>query len=426
MGTNSWNLVTLDATGLRKTSSFSDTLYVQYGSGEAFTAEVDFCAVLRGASSPFWIEIPDHLPPARVLDIEIRKSQIPADALVQWGDLRFWIEPASGSVRESNLRPYPVEPCPWQTATDSGRTLLWNVRKAAQTNLAVYLEGETGTGKEVLARLIHEWGPRSGGPFVPLHCAALPISLAESELFGHVKGSFTGADSARVGALLQAHGGTLFLDEVGDLPLDIQVKLLRFLENGEIKPLGSDRYFHANVRIVSATHKPLPQLVNEGLFRQDLFYRLSSICLTIPPLRDRPQDVTLLAKSFASAFKKELSPKALQKLRSMEWPGNVRQLRHAVERAVGMASHFQSNLLEEDFSFLMEQRENLNLNSTTDGILKLREMERIMIIKALKISYGNRAKAASILGVARSTLFEMLKRHDLHGQTSRFHLFSQQ
>src|SRR3954467_3600220 len=171
-------------------------------------------------------------------------------------------------------------------------------RKAAATPLSIYLAGETGTGKEVLAHLLHAWSQRAPGPFGPVHGGALPLSLAESELFGHVKGAFTGAVQSRPGALMQAHGGTLFLDEIGDLPLDIQVKLLRFLENGEIRPVGADRASRADVRIVCATHHPLHKLVEEGKFRRDLYYRLASVTIEIPSLRARPDDIHMLATKF--------------------------------------------------------------------------------------------------------------------------------
>ncbi len=290
-------------------------------------------------------------------------------------------------------------------------------KKAAHTPLSIYLAGETGTGKEVLAHLIHAWSSRSSGPFVPLHCGALPLSLAESELFGHVKGSFTGAVQHRSGALMQAHNGTLFLDEVGDLPLDIQVKLLRFLENGEIRSVGADRSARADVRLICATHHPLVKLVEEGKFRRDLYFRLASISLPIPSLRSRMEDIELLAKKFAADLAKTLSPRALLRLKAHHWPGNVRELRHAIERASGLSDTFSPLLGEDSFQFLLTSE---NITHTPElelgaSVLSLQEMERVLILKALKLSQGNRAQAAKILGIARSTLFEMLKRHKIQG-----------
>jgi DNA-binding NtrC family response regulator len=236
--------------------------------------------------------------------------------------------------------------------------------------------------------------------------------LAESELFGHTKGAYTGAFRSRAGALLQAHGGTLFLDEIGDLSPDIQVKLLRFLENGEIRPVGSDSTLKSEVRLICATHRPLEKLVAEGKFRQDLYFRLASITLKIPALRERPEDVRLLAERFAAEFGKVLAPEVGERLLRHSWPGNVRELRHALERASGMAEPEQLLLKTEDFEFL----EN-SAAAPADESLNLRDVERRLLVRALEMSRGNRAQAARLLGVARSTLFEMLRRHRLREET---------
>jgi two-component system NtrC family response regulator len=208
---------------------------------------------------------------------------------------------------------------------------------------------------------------------------------------------------------MQAHNGTLFLDEVGDLPADIQVKLLRFLENGEIRPVGSDQLSRASVRIICATHKPLKQLVEQGLFRRDLYYRLASVTLAIPALRDRPEDITLLSRRFASELGKTLSPSARARLVAHSWPGNVRQLRHAIERASALSGEFMEVLGDENFEFLFEDEGSVQAEALPS--LNLNEMERHLLLKALKVASGNRTEAARLLGVARSTLFEMLKRH---------------
>lgn len=365
-------------------------------------------------SSPFWIKVPLGSPSILVGDLAVREAQFPIGIPMKIGDTRLTLETQS----KLNLLPaFPSGIRPWLTCTEAGRKILWMSKKAATTSLAIYLAGETGTGKEVLSHLIHAWSDRRSGPFVPLHCGALPLSLAESELFGHVKGAFTGAIHHRPGALMQAHGGTLFLDEVGDLPLDIQVKLLRFLENGEIRPVGADRCSRADVRLICATHHPLNKLVEEGKFRQDLYYRLASITLSIPTLRSRPEDIELLAKKFTTELDRSLSPKALLRLQAHAWPGNVRELRHAIERASGLSGSFSPTLSEEAFDFLLTPdnvigNPDLELGSS---VLSLQEMERVVLLKALKLSHGNRTKAAKILGVARSTLFEMLKRHRIMG-----------
>jgi transcriptional regulator with PAS, ATPase and Fis domain len=367
--------------------------------------------------SPFWIRVPDGAPPAHLGDLAVREAHLPLGMPIRLGESRLQLRRAETTA---SLPEQPRGVRPWLTCSEEGRQVLWMTKKAASTPLSIYLAGETGTGKEVLAHLIHSWSERASGPFVPLHCGALPLSLAESELFGHVKGAFTGADRHRAGALMQAHNGTLFLDEVGDLPLDIQVKLLRFLENGEIRPVGADRPSRAEVRLLCATHQPLLKLVEEGRFRRDLYYRLASVTIEIPPLRQRPDDVELLIRGFCQEMGKSVSPAAMLRLQAHAWPGNVRELRHAIERASGLAGPFVPVLDEESFAFLLTpahvmQRPQLELGS---AVLTLDEMERVMILKALRLSRGNRATAARILGVARSTLFEMLKRHRIPGPRS--------
>lgn len=370
----------------------------------------------RGAS-PFWIRMTADAPSCRLGDLAVREAHVPAGVPVYVGESRLTLETIETALA---LPSFPDGVRPWLTRSESGRELLWMARKAAATPLSLYLAGETGTGKEVLAHLLHAWSERASGPFVPLHCGALALSLVESELFGHVKGAFTGAHAQRPGALMQAHNGTLFLDEVGDLPMDIQIKLLRFLENGEIRPVGADRVLKADVRLICATHHPLEKLVDEGKFRRDLYYRLASVTLSIPTLRSRPEDIELLARRFAAELDKTISPRSLLRLKAHTWPGNVRELRHAVERAAGLSGPFEPTLTEEAFQFLISPRNVLSAPELEMGAsaLSLAEMERLMLLKALRLSGGNRTDAAKILGVARSTLFEMLKRHRIIGPRS--------
>ncbi|MGK5086351.1 sigma 54-interacting transcriptional regulator [Bdellovibrionota bacterium FG-2] len=368
-------------------------------------------------ASPFWIRVNEESPDKCSLtlgDLHIREAHVPSQVPFQLGETLFSIEPAD---TQTSQPPQPLGIRHWKTQGEEGSRVLWMAKKAAATPLSIYLAGETGTGKEVLAHLIHAWSERASGPFIPINCGALTLSLAESELFGHVKGAFTGAVIHRPGALMQAHNGTLFLDEVADLSLDIQVKLLRFLENGEIRPVGADRFSRADVRLLCATHQPLKKLVEEGKFRRDLYYRIASVTIEIPPLRTRPKDIELLAREFGQELDRSLSPRAMQRLQAHAWPGNVRELRHAIERASGLAGPFSKLLHEDAFEFLISSD---SLSHTPElelgcSVLKLSEMERVLILKALKISDGNRRKAAKILGVARSTLFEMLKRHQIQG-----------
>ncbi len=364
-----------------------------------------------------WLTLGNETPSASLAAIPVREAMLPFGMNLKIGETILTLEGAGDSDR---LPATPKNLRAWKTASDSGKSLLRMAQKAASTPLSIYIAGDTGTGKEVIAGLLHAWSERAAGPFVPLHCGALAPSLAESELFGHVKGAFTGASHQRVGALLQAHGGTLFLDEVGDLSLDLQVKLLRFLENGEIRPVGSDQTRHADVRVVCATHLPLRKLVEEGKFRRDLYYRLASVTLEIPSLKSRPEDIAMLAREFASELGKMIAPKTLLRLQAYSWPGNVRELRHAVERGAGLSGPFQTVLDDSAFEFLFENASTESgagyvAAELADGMLTLVEMERVMILRSLKLARGNRSDAAKILGVARSTLFEMLKRHRIEG-----------
>lgn len=373
---------------------------------------------MKDRSSSLWICLDDSTPTAKLAGVRIKSSELPLRTPVRLGETLITLE---SRLPIQDLPSFPTSTRAWITASESGKKLLWLSKKAAATPLSVYLAGETGVGKEVLAHLIHAWSDRAAGPFVPIHCGALPVSLAESELFGHVKGAFTGATHHRPGAFLQAHNGTLFLDEIGDLPLDIQVKLLRFLENGEIRPVGADQTTRADVRILCATHHPLRKLVEEGKFRRDLYFRLASVTLEIPTLRSRPEDIELLATEFAQNLKKTLSAEALLRLKAYVWPGNVRELRHTIERACALAGAFDHHLSEEHFEFLISP-ETIEENPTLEfgsSVLKLHEMERLMLLKALRLTHGNRAQAAKVLGVARSTLFEMLKRYRIQGPKQR-------
>jgi transcriptional regulator with AAA-type ATPase domain len=395
----------------------------------AASAAILECREDGGEGAPYWLEVPPGSPDARLGDLRVRAACLPPGLPLVLGETTLILErgaPAEGesggagggdgwqALADAHT---PAGARPWLTCSPEGRETRRLALRAAATPLSVYLAGETGVGKEVLAHLIHAWSARARGPFVPLHCAALPLSIVESELFGHVKGAFTGATQQRPGALMQAHGGTLFLDEVGDLPMDIQVKLLRFLESGEIRPVGSDRLTHADVRLVCATHRPLTRLVDEGKFRQDLYYRLASVTIEIPPLRARPEDIDLLASRFGADLKRAISPEAMQRLQAYDWPGNVRELRHAIERAAALGDAFAPMIDAHAFDFLLTRDSLLRTPALELGLplLKLDEMERALILKALRLAQGNRGAAAESLGVARSTLFEMLKRHGIPG-----------
>jgi transcriptional regulator with GAF, ATPase, and Fis domain len=219
------------------------------------------------------------------------------------------------------------------------RRLVELLKRVASSHLAVTVLGESGTGKELVARAVHAASPRARQPFVPINCGALAPAVIESELFGHEKGAFTGAESKHRGAFEEAHGGTLFLDEVGELPLELQARLLRVLDSGEVKPVGASRPFHVDVRVVAATHRELRARVRQGKFREDLYYRLAAMPLVVPPLRSRRGDIRLLAEHFVRLHAPKgqtvpFTPAALTKLQKHLWPGNVRELRNVVCRAL--------------------------------------------------------------------------------------------
>jgi DNA-binding NtrC family response regulator len=369
------------------------------------------------------VKMLDSLTSAEFSGLSFREGEIPSGAEVKFGATRLTF---SSATEEDSLPQFPKGARPWKSSTEVGAKLLWQTRKVAATPLSVYISGETGTGKELIAHLLHAWSDRASGPFVAINCGALTPSLVESELFGHVKGSFTGADQSRVGAFLQAHNGTLFLDEVGNLPAEVQVKLLRFLEDGEIRPVGSDRVLHSQVRLVCATHLPLLKLVEEGKFRKDLYFRIASVTLKIPSLKERPEDIELLAIEAAGKLGKVIPAKTLAKLQSYSWPGNVRELQHSVERACGLAGPFEK-ILSEDLFEWDDMKALTGGNSSLpefDGVLRMDEMEKILLLKALRISHGNRQEAAKLLGVARSTVFDMLKRHKIPGPRQDAYAYS--
>ncbi|WP_050630349.1 sigma-54-dependent transcriptional regulator [Bradyrhizobium viridifuturi] len=296
------------------------------------------------------------------------------------------------------------------------RTVQKTIGLVADNDTTVLITGETGTGKEVVARTIHRAGARSTGPFVPLNCAAIPADLLESELFGHVKGAFTGAVSERKGAFREASGGTLFLDEIGDMDLAMQAKILRAIQERVVTPVGG-RSQPVDVRIVAATHRDLAQWVTQGRFREDLFYRLNVVPIVLQPLRARTEDILPLAKHFlrlASARSLVLSPQAEKRLIDHPWPGNVRELRNAMERAA-IFSH--SDVLDvDDFGFLdtpMPIAHGDATVGTTELPAALEELERKMISNALAQSQGNRAEAARKLGIHRQLLHSKMTKYGL-------------
>lgn len=290
------------------------------------------------------------------------------------------------------------------------------IERVANTKVSVMLLGASGTGKELLARGLHDASDRAGGAFVAINCAAIPENLLESELFGHEKGAFTGAVKTTEGKIEQADGGTLFLDEVGDIPLQLQVKLLRFLQERVIERIGSRSSIAVDTRIVCATHQDLETMIADGRFREDLFYRLAEIVVRIPSLAERPGDATLLAKAFLARFAKEMNPKvrgfaadALAAIDAWSWPGNVRELENRVKRAVIMADEKLVSAADLDLAEPDEDAVNaLNLKTARE------RADRKVIRHALARSEGNISSTAKMLGISRPTLYDLLKQYDLH------------
>ena len=305
------------------------------------------------------------------------------------------------------------------------RQMLSMVRTIAPSDATVLVCGESGTGKELIAKAIHTGSGRKKGPYVAFNCAAITESLMESELFGHEKGAFTGADKRREGRFAQADKGTLFLDEIGEMPLLMQAKLLRVIQEREVQPVGSDRTVHVDVRLVAATNRDLAVEVAGGRFREDLYYRLNVVSLALPPLRDRPDDIPLLAQYFLAAYAekngkpvKGFSPGAMDRLIRYAWPGNVRELENVIERAVVLllGDHVTERELPPQLHAVPEAPYVEGVGSaTTPGVTDdpgtLRDVERTAILQTLALTGGNKSEAAKRLGITRKTLHAKLQQY---------------
>ncbi len=291
-------------------------------------------------------------------------------------------------------------------------SVMKQIAVVAPTDSTVLIQGETGTGKELVGQAIHDLSSRRNGPFVKLNCAAIPAGLIESELFGHERGAFTGALTQRIGRFEMANGGTLFLDEIGDLALDLQVKLLRVLQEQEFERLGSTRSIRVNVRVVAATHRDLTQMVEAKEFRADLYYRLSVFPISLPSLRDRPEDIPALVRHFVAKYAERMSKvveiipsETMEAMVAYDWPGNVRQLQNFVERGVIVS---EGPVFEPPLSELRTQKNSLPKNRKT-----LEDATRDHVLQTLqetKWVVGGRHGAAARLGIARTTLVSKMRR----------------
>ena len=290
----------------------------------------------------------------------------------------------------------------------------------ASTEFPVLITGPSGSGKEILAKTVHEKSARTAGPFVSINCSSLSESLIESELFGHVRGSFTGATHDRKGAFESARGGTIFLDEIGDLPLSLQPKLLRAIENNEVRPVGSDRTIETDVRIVAATHKNIFAHAKTGVFREDLFYRLNVCHLRPPALSDRIEDFEDLLYGFAKVYRVRFSYHAIQKLKEHPWPGNIRELKNLVARA--SAYYPGKHIQPDDLEAVLEAPAQLTDEEMHESIFGvpagtngsvMREIERDMIVRRLIANRGNQRRTAADLGMPKSTLHDRIKSYSI-------------
>jgi DNA-binding NtrC family response regulator len=297
------------------------------------------------------------------------------------------------------------------------------IDRVGPAEVSILVEGETGTGKELVARAVHRASSRKDGPFVAINCAAVPATLLESELFGHARGAFTDAKSSRDGLFVQATGGTLFLDEIGEMPLEMQAKLLRALQERVVRPVGANNEVAFDTRIIAATHRDLESEIAKRTFREDLYYRINVVKIPVPPLRDRGNDILLLAahclrKSCARSNRGEiaLSPQVASMLISYEWPGNVRELENCIERAVALARFDQVSGEDLPEKIRTYQPKRFVLSADTEGeVLSLDELERRYILRALKVLGGNRSRAATLLGLDRRTLYRRLEKYEAEG-----------
>ncbi len=300
------------------------------------------------------------------------------------------------------------------------------IERVGASDASVLIHGETGTGKELVARAVHAASAQKDGPFVAINCAAVPANLLESELFGHARGAFTDAKGARQGLFVKASGGTLFLDEIGEMPLEMQAKLLRALQERTVRPVGSNEEIGFTARIVTATHRDIEADVEKGRFREDLYYRVNVVKIDVPPLRERGGDVVVLAMRFLARFAARsgkgalsISPQAAQKLLAYSWPGNVRELENAIERAVALArfDHLTVADLPDKVRAYRPDRFLIAVDGKEE-IMTLEEIDRRYILRVLALLGGNKARTAEVLGVDRRTLYRRLDKYAGKGESS--------
>jgi DNA-binding NtrC family response regulator len=312
---------------------------------------------------------------------------------------------------EANLEAYPSFES-FLCVSPVAQRVIERARTAAATDASILLVGETGTGKEMLARAIHAASPRARAPFIPVNCGALPHELVESELFGFRRGAFTGAYSDTPGLFAAAAGGTIFLDEIGEMPKDVQIKLVRILQEGELRPVGSTKAEQIDLRVVAATNRPLAQVRGESL-REDLYFRIARVVVEIPPLRSRPEDILVLAQHFAARVSRrsgrqiDFSRPAVELLLRYWFPGNVRELENLVESAAAVSTQNPQSITDKDLKPLLQRADDTPILAGQS--LSMEQAERLAIQRALRVCNGNRTKTASLLGISRDTLYRKLR-----------------
>lgn len=337
------------------------------------------------------------------------------EALIQQGDLL-----KMGPFEFKVCSPELLKISKLKSKNELWQKHLESLPRISKTHFPVLLLGPSGTGKDILAQEIHNCSPRAHAEFVSVNCSALTETLVESELFGHVKGSFTGAIQDRKGAFETARSGTLFLDEIGDLPYSLQAKLLRALENNEIRPVGSDRTIRTDVRIIAATHQNLKEKIQLGQFRSDLYFRLNVIQLMPPPMSERMEDFDEILMSFARQFRVRFSMAGIKRLKKYDWPGNIREIKNLVARA--KAIYPDDYIEESQVEHLLGQSSHLNSSAnepslTSSQLPVLKELEKQMIIKRLAANKGNQRQTAHDLGMPKSTLHDRLKYFEIDVNT---------
>lgn len=338
-----------------------------------------------------------------------KENPKPADAIAHYSQVFDQITSILSKVEAKELFPGIVG----QSARMRG--IFSQILKVARTDSTVLIMGESGTGKELVATALFEHSFRRDKPFIKLSCVAIPEGLLESELFGHEKGAFTGATSQKIGKFEQAHGGTIFLDEIGDMPLATQAKLLRVLQEKEFERVGGNQTIRVDVRFIAATNKNLTEMVKQGTFREDLYYRLNVFEIILPSLRERREDIPLLARHFLEQtdHKARLSPQSVQLLTSYSWPGNIRELQNTLERAAVLTDKgtIEPNHLALHTNGNLEPQVRQNIESASVGIdQRLEEIEKGLIIEALSRSGGIQVKAAEILGINQRSLWHRIKK----------------